>query len=86
MKREIREKVLGGLALLAGAILIGTGATARHKVYDAAGGEYGVRTFHKITERELIADTTIGGVTRHGGKLLSTYDRTGPRGKRACPT
>ncbi|MCK5558719.1 MAG: hypothetical protein KAJ01_10085, partial [Candidatus Hydrogenedentes bacterium] len=60
-----------------------------HKVYDAEAetDEWGgMRTFHKISERELVEDATFTGVVRKGNELQSTYDRSEPKGKRLCPT
>lgn len=39
-----------------------------------------------ISERQLVEDATFTGVKRQDAQLFSTYDRTIPRAKQACPT
>ena len=82
-----RNIVALGLAAIALACM-GAGAVLKHKVFEQDTGfaDFEVATFIQLTDRDLVADATFTGVARIGGKLYSTYDRSQPRGKRACPT
>jgi hypothetical protein len=42
--------------------------------------------FKLISDQELVIDATFTGVVRRGKMLVSTYDRSQPRKKQACPT
>jgi len=86
MKPSVYPKALIATALVAALTLLVVGMVRVHKVYDADAEEIGLVAFHRISDRQLIVDATFGGVARRAGKLYSTYDRTQPRGKRACPT
>jgi hypothetical protein len=86
MKLRIPEKGIAAGLLLLALVMIGGGWKREHKVYDQTGESFGIATFQRIGERQLIIDTTFGGTTRVGDKLYSTYDRTESRGKRSCPT
>ena len=57
-----------------------------HKVYDPDVDDWGEMTFRRISDYQLTIDSTFGGVARKQGKLFSTYDRSKPVGKKACPT
>jgi hypothetical protein len=46
----------------------------------------GVAPFETISERQLLVDATFTGVVHRGAALYSTYDRSAPPRKRACPT
>jgi len=86
ISRNIAEKLAAALLLVAALALIGFGAWRIHKVYDPVTEEFGIVAFQRISERELVVDSTFGGVRRDKGLLYTTYDRTQPRGKQACPT
>ena len=76
-------------ALLLALLLCTLGALRSHKVYDEPDGdfaEFGIVTFNTIGGLELVVDATFTGTMRKDGKFYSTYDRSAPRGKRACPT
>ena len=75
------------LAVVACALLL-VGAVHSHKVYDddEMAREFGMFTFQKISELQLTVDATFSGTVRKEGKLFSAYDRSAPRGKKACPT
>jgi hypothetical protein len=75
------------IGLLAAALAcLGAGAVVTHKVYDAGTADFGIVAFTRISEGQLVIDTTFGGAERKGEKLYSTYDRSQVRGKRSCPT
>lgn len=40
----------------------------------------------EISEIELVEDATFSGVESYMGELCSTYDRSKPKTKEACPT
>lgn len=85
-KRPIIETTAAAaLLLLAGAFIL-VGAIHPRKIYDAEAEEFGMVAFMKLKGHELVVDATFTGVTRRDGRLYSTYDRSLPRGKRACPT
>ncbi len=86
MKRPVVQKVLAACVLIAALALILISSARVYKVYDADADDWGMRTFHKIGERDLVEDATFTGVIRKGAELLSTYDRTKPKVKRLCPT
>ena len=46
----------------------------------------GLVPFELISDQELVIDATFTGVVRRGEMLVSTYDRSQPRKKQACPT
>ena len=60
----------------------------KHKVYDddEMSRQFGLFTFQTISEAQLTIDATFTGTTRKEGRLFSTYDRSQPHGKKACPT
>jgi len=63
------------------------GGGRKLRAYEEATDEFGILTFNKISEAELVEDSTFAGVVRKEGRLVSTYDRSAPKeGKRACPT
>ena len=69
----------------AGSLLL-IGLLRGHKVYEAGAAGFGLLSFQRIAERQLVIDATFSGVLRRGVRLHSTYDRTVTRGKRACPS
>ena len=86
MSRNTKEKLAAALLLAAALVLLLVGALRSHKVYDPVTEEFGIRAFQRVSELELVVDATFGGVRRDKGLLYTTYDRSEPRGKRACPT
>lgn len=44
--------------------------------------------FERVRESDLVIDATFTGVVRSKltDRLVTTYDRTVPRGRKACPT
>ena len=86
-RRTVTEWILKAIVVIVAVFLLAIGAVHKHKVYDPDSEEsFGLVTFSRIDEMEMIEDTTFGGVTRKLEKLYFTYDRSAPRGKRACPT
>ena len=88
MKNPIYQKVVATSLLAVAVAFLGVGAVYTHKVYDKGDefAEFGLLTFTKISDPQLVEDATFTGVARIGAKLYSTYDRSLPRGKKACPT
>lgn len=72
--------------LIAAFVLLILGIFCTRKVYDAQTEAVGVVAFIKLSDRNLVVDATFTGVERRNGRLYSTYDRSQPRGKQACPT
>lgn len=87
-KRRILRRAAASSLLVASIVLIVAGSVAKHRVYeeDELAAEFGMETFTKISERQMVIDATFGGVQRREGKLFTTYDRFAPRTKRLCPT
>jgi hypothetical protein len=81
-------RLAGGIAAALAFAAIATGLSRSHVVYDKGAAEFGMDDPIRITEKQLNADATFSGVesSRKTGKMLSTYDRSQPPGKRACPT
>lgn len=86
MKKRRPQLAIAFILLFAAAGLIAVGATRRVKVYDAGEDDFGFLTHTKVHDMALVADTTFGGIELKDGKLYSTYDRSKPRGRAACPT
>ncbi len=85
MKAAI-ERTLQILLALVALVLLAAGSFREHKVYTDPKQEYGVRDFIEIGEYQLVEDATFSGTIILRGELYSTYDRTAPKGKMACPT
>lgn len=88
MKNPVYQKLVAISLLVVAVALLGAGAVCTYKVYDEDDefAEFGLLTFTKISDRQLAEDATFTGVVRVGVRLYSTYDRSQPRGKKACPT
>jgi hypothetical protein len=80
-----RRTAAVGVLAVAVALLVAS-AARRHAVYDRDAAEFGIELATNVSERVLVADTTFRGVELRDGRLYSTYDRSQPVGKRACPT
>jgi hypothetical protein len=76
------------LALSATLLFLGQRTTHDVRLMDAQelAELLGVEPFDTISDRQLLIDATFTGVVRRDGWLYSTYDRTAPPMKRACPT
>ncbi len=81
-------RMAGGIAAALALAAIAAGLHRSHTVYDKGAAEFGIDDPIRITEKQLNADATFSGVesSRTTGRMLSTYDRSQPPGKRACPT
>lgn len=82
MLRKVTAVVLLAIAIA----LMVVGSVRKRKVYDSDAGEFGILTYHRLDDWQLVVETTFTGVARKGKRLYSTYDKTEPRAKRACPT
>ncbi len=82
-----RDRSFFWTAFLAALLFLGIGAFRTHQVVKKTKGR---RSLHPpmetISEIQLVEDATFAGVRRIQGRLMSTYDRSKPRGKRLCPT
>ncbi len=79
------QRLLAIVGLVLALALIGVGLGISHKVY-LPEDDFGMLTYQRVGERALVEDATFGGATLRNGKLFTTYDRSKPRGKVACPT
>ena len=86
MQRRKIEILLSAILLVVAVGLLTYGFMHSHKVYDKDTESFGIVSFVRISEADMIVDATFSGVTRRDDRLFSTYDRTETRGKRACPT
>lgn len=80
------KKTIAAAGLLVALALLLMGSMRTHKVYESDTEEFGLLTFHRVSEFQMVVDATFHGVVREGDRLYSTYDRSQPRGKSACPT
>ncbi len=80
------KKVIAVVGLFVALALLVFGSLRKHKVYESDTEEFGLLTFHRISEFQMVVDATFRGVAREGDRLYTTYDRSQPRGKSACPT
>lgn len=86
MNADSKRKLSAIVALAIAFGFVLAGAARTHRAYTQDGDTFGLLTFDKVSERQLVVDSTFTGVERRNGRLFSTYDRTVERGKRACPT
>jgi hypothetical protein len=86
MKKLLNRKVIAAAVLIVALALLLAGSIRTHKVYESDTEEFGLLTFYRINEFQMVVDTTFHGVAREDDRLYSTYDRSQPRGKSACPT
>ena len=86
MTRAVFEKVAASVVLVLAVAFVVAACLHTHKVYDPDTEAFGILAFTRVGERDLVIDATFTGVTRRDGRLYSTYDRSQPRGKQACPT
>jgi len=84
--KPVYQKTFLIAGLVIALALLFAGSVRSYKVYDADNDEFGILTFHKVTDRLLVIDATFRGVICEEDKLYTTYDRLQPKGKRACPT
>jgi len=83
-KRGRRSGTVALLLLALGFLAVGAGRT--HQVLSTEVEDFGVPTYERIPDWQMIIDTTFSGVIRDGAELYSTYDRSQPRSKKKCPT
>jgi hypothetical protein len=81
------------LVLAASVAFLVVGSNRSHKVVGEDAEEVAellgfvpLESFELISDQELVIDATFTGVVRRGKMLVSTYDRSQPRKKQACPT
>ncbi len=80
------ETILAVAVLSCGLVCLAVGAFAGHKVYERDDAAFGFLAYTRVSDADLVVDSTFTGVVRERGRLYSTYDRTQPRGKQLCPT
>ena len=83
-----KRHLIPALAMLAAALaLIAFGLGREHRVHEPEVDEaLGIRIFTRVSELRLIEDSTFSGTVRQGDMLVTTYDRSNPPGRQACPT
>lgn len=86
MRRVTKERIAAAVLLGVAVMLLLGGMVRSHKVYDRSTEEFGLVTFTRVSDGALIIDATFSGAERIGDRLYTTYDRSVPRGKQACPT
>lgn len=84
----MRRLFVGSLIIVLSLIGIGYSFSRQFQVYDEDHGAGEFAFYDEITERTVGSDATFGGlfVSAKTGRLISTYDRSVPRGREACPT
>ena len=85
-KKPDNRKIIAVAVLIVALALLLAGSIRTHKVYESDTEEFGLLTFYRINEFQMVVDATFHGVAREDDRLYSTYDRSQPRGKSACPT
>ena len=85
-KTSGKEKITAFLVLFAALAFLVIGAILSHKIYNTDTDDFGMLTYRRISEQQIVIDATFHGVDRRDGRLFTTYDRSKPRGKLACPT
>jgi len=86
IKKPDNRKIIALAALIIALALLVAGSFRTHKVYESDTDEFGLLTFYRINEFQMVVDSTFHGVAREDDRLYTTYDRSQPRGKSACPT
>ena len=86
MRKVFSRKTYATVAMVVASIFLLAGAARSFKVYNPPDAETTDEGYHVISETQLIIDGTFTGVVRKDGALYSTYDRTNPQAKPACPT
>ena len=88
MKKEGWNRRVPALVFLVlGLVLIGLSLdTTQEVVKKRRGRRPHPKHRETIPHRELTMDATDGGLDKRRGLLWSTWDRSEPRVKRACPT
>ena len=84
--RAARHRKVAFAVFLLALALVAVGSATKAKIYEAGTDDFGIQAFTRVSDRQMVIDSTFGGIARAGGKLVSTYDRSAPAGKRACPT
>lgn len=86
IKKPDYKKIIAAAGVVVALVLLVLGSIRTHKVYESDTEEFGLLTFYRISEFQMVVDATFHGVAREEDRLYSTYDRSQPRGKSACPT
>lgn len=86
IKKPDYKKIIAAAGVVVALVLLVLGSIRTHKVYESDTEEFGLLTFYRISEFQMVEDATFHGVAREEDRLYSTYDRSQPRGKSACPT
>lgn len=86
IKKRDYKKIIAAAGVVVALVLLVLGSIRTHKVYESDTEEFGLLTFYRISEFQMVVDSTFHGVSRENDRLYSTYDRSQPRGKTACPT
>ena len=86
IKKLTYQKIFAIAGITVALALLIVGILRSHKIYETDTEDFGIPTFYRIGELQMVVDATFQGVVRKGEKFYSTYDRSKPRGKSACPT
>lgn len=87
-RSERWARAAGIVAAVLGLAAVAAGLQRTHVIFDKGAAEFGIDDPILILEKQLNADATFSGVesSRTNGRMISTYDRSLPPDKRACPT
>jgi hypothetical protein len=84
----MKRVLVGSVVLVLSAGMVAYSLAREYRAYreDRPAGD--LVFFDTISEAVLVEDSTFAGVMRSEktGRLISTYDRTQPKGRPACPT
>lgn len=84
----MRRLVFAVIVSIVALAMLAIGGSRKLPVYEEDVGTDEFAFFEEIPETTLVFDATFSGVKRSEltGRLISTYDRSQPRTRAACPT
>lgn len=80
------RRIIAAATLLLAIVLIIMGARGEHTVFTGKHDEFGQELKSEISDREMVVQTTFGGVLREDGRLQTRGGEIEKAGKKACPT
>ncbi len=83
---EAGRKIVATVVVLAAGAMLVTAAVKKTRVYDRETEQYGLAAFSRVSDAQMVYNSTFSGIVRRDGKLYFTYDRARLSGKQTCPT
>lgn len=84
----MQRLIAGIICVIAGLLLIAGSISRAYPVYDQDLASDQISMYEEISEVQLVTDSTFSGVrvSEKTGRLITTYNRSQPGGRAACPT